>query len=134
MLQEGCLIPSIGGGLCQLSNALYQVAVDAGCEIVERHPHSRTVPGSATGAGRDATVAWNYVDLRCRAKTELTLAVKLTAEHLVVVLHGDIHAGSIPVPLDSLPVPMATQTIGVDHACDTCGRTECFRHFPTASS
>src|ERR1700733_8217324 len=25
MLQEGCLVPAVGGGLCQLSNALYDV-------------------------------------------------------------------------------------------------------------
>ena len=31
-LREGCLIPSTGGGLCQLSNALYAVALDAGCK------------------------------------------------------------------------------------------------------
>src|ERR1700736_2055138 len=33
-LREGCLIPSPGGGLCQLSNALYEAAQRAGFEIV----------------------------------------------------------------------------------------------------
>jgi hypothetical protein len=28
-LREGCLIPSVGGGLCQLSNALYDAALRA---------------------------------------------------------------------------------------------------------
>jgi hypothetical protein len=84
MLQEGCMIPAIGGGLCQLSNALYQIALDSGCEIVERHRHSRTVPGSATAAGRDATVSWNYVDLRFRPAVDMQLAVELTADHLIV--------------------------------------------------
>jgi VanW like protein len=28
-LREGCLIPNIGGGLCQLSNALYDAALNA---------------------------------------------------------------------------------------------------------
>jgi hypothetical protein len=63
----------------KLSNALYQVALDSGCEIVERHRHSRTVPGSATAAGRDATVAWNYVDLRFRPAVDMQLTVELTA-------------------------------------------------------
>src|SRR5829696_1270535 len=49
MLQGGCLIPAVGGGLCQLSNALYDVALQAGCDIVERHAHSRRVPGTAPG-------------------------------------------------------------------------------------
>ncbi|MGH7002778.1 MAG: VanW family protein, partial [Alphaproteobacteria bacterium] len=35
-LREGCVIPSVGGGLCQLSNALYDAALKAGFEIVER--------------------------------------------------------------------------------------------------
>lgn len=134
MLQEGCLIPSVGGGLCQLSNALYQVAMEAGCDILERHPHSRTVPGSATAAGRDATVAWNYVDLRFRPKTELTLEVRLTAEHLVVALRGDIApASERPLNLQGLQAP-PNRSIGDDHACDTCGREECFRHPSNLSS
>ncbi|HXP03758.1 MAG TPA: VanW family protein, partial [Stellaceae bacterium] len=41
MLQQGCLVPATGGGLCQLSNAIYEAALQAGCEIVERHAHSR---------------------------------------------------------------------------------------------
>src|SRR5580704_1567654 len=55
MLREGCMMASVGGGLCQLSNALYDAALAAGCEIVERHAHSLVVPGSAAVAGRDAT-------------------------------------------------------------------------------
>jgi len=34
-LREGCLILTIGGGLCQLSNALYDAALQAGLQIVE---------------------------------------------------------------------------------------------------
>jgi hypothetical protein len=59
-LQEGCLIPAVGGGLCQLSNAIYDAALQSGCEIVERHAHSQVVPGSTAAEGRDATVTWNY--------------------------------------------------------------------------
>lgn len=48
-LREGCLVTSTGGGLCQLSNGLYEAALAAGFEIVERHAHSRLVPGSQIG-------------------------------------------------------------------------------------
>ena len=71
MLQQGCLVAATGGGLCQLSNALYVAALHADCEIVERHAHSRRVAGSAAALGRDATVAWNYVDLRFRPRRDL---------------------------------------------------------------
>jgi vancomycin resistance protein YoaR len=123
MLQEGCMIPAIGGGLCQLSNALYQTALDSGCEIVERHRHSRTVPGSATASGRDATIAWNYVDLRFRPVVDMQLAVEVTRGHLIVALRSSVPTRS-PLPADeSLP----GSPIGDEHACDTCGAAECFR-------
>jgi hypothetical protein len=93
MLQEGCLVPATGGGLCQLSNALYDVALRAGTEIVERHAHSRVVPGSAAVGGRDATVAWNYVDLRWRADQDLLIEARLDGDALLVRLRG--RAGSV---------------------------------------
>ena len=43
-LREGCIIPSIGGGLCQLSNALYDAALKANFEIIERHAHTKSSP------------------------------------------------------------------------------------------
>ena len=48
-LREGCVIPSVGGGLCQLSNALYDAALKAGFEIVERHAHTNSGVGSLGG-------------------------------------------------------------------------------------
>jgi vancomycin resistance protein VanW len=56
MVQAGCVVPAIGGGLCQLSNALYELALRTGCEIVERHAHSHRLAGMPQ---HDATVAWN---------------------------------------------------------------------------
>jgi len=50
-LREGCVIPSLGGGLCQLSNALYDAALKAGVEIVERHAHSQVIPASLAEVG-----------------------------------------------------------------------------------
>jgi hypothetical protein len=130
MLQEGCMIPAIGGGLCQLSNALYQVALDAGCEIVERHPHSRIVPGSAAADQRDATVAWNYIDLRFRAKQPLQLHVRLTADELRVALSSDRpdnHGGVGAESFSSQSSPPNTLPIYSDHACESCGQVSCFR-------
>jgi len=121
MLQEGCLLPSVGGGLCQITNGLYQLALAAGCEIVERHAHSRTVPGSATADGRDATVAWNYVDLRFRAPCDLQLTAELTSQSLAVTLRA-----RGPVALTQQPSPdSAAPPIGGDHACDTCDALDC---------
>lgn len=85
-LRQGCLVPTVAGGLCQLSNSLYQAARRAGCEIVERHGHTAAIPNSPFPPGEDATVFWNYVDLRFRAHRGMTLRVRLTADALVVAL------------------------------------------------
>ena len=87
-LREGCVIASVGGGLCQLSNSLYDAALTAGCEIVERHAHSRRLPGSLAAVGRDATIFWNYVDLRFRAPVDCQLEVVLDRDKLTVALRA----------------------------------------------
>jgi hypothetical protein len=87
-LREGCVIASVGGGLCQLSNALYDAALTAGCAIVERHAHSRRLPGSMAALGRDATIFWNYVDLRFRPAVDCQLEVSLDRDKLTVALRA----------------------------------------------
>jgi hypothetical protein len=128
MLQEGCLVPSIGGGICQLSNALYDVALQAGCEIVERHPHSRIVPGSQATHGRDATVAWNYVDLRFRSARPLLLRVRVSRDALEVELRAREIADATP---DAGTDDGARDTAS---SCVTCGEVSCFRHRHVAGS
>ncbi len=80
-LREGCIVPSIAGGLCQLSNALYDAALQADFEILERHAHSEVVPGSVAEQGKDATIFWNYVDLRFRSSETFTIEAWMTDEN-----------------------------------------------------
>ena len=87
-LRQGCLIPSIGGGLCQLSNAIYDLALTSGCDIVERHAHTQVIPGSAAEQGRDATVFWNYVDLRFRPQQDILITTALSADELILRFWG----------------------------------------------
>ena len=122
MLQQGCLVPATGGGLCQLSNALYDAALQAGCEIVERHAHSRRVAGSAAALGRDATVAWNYVDLRFRPLAPVRIEARLTRDDLVIRFRSD-RAAEKPSDPES-----ATEPAAVARSCATCGEVSCFRH------
>lgn len=49
-------VKGIGGGVCQASTTLYQAAVRAGLQILNREPHSDSV--SYTDYGKDATVYW----------------------------------------------------------------------------
>jgi vancomycin resistance protein VanW len=63
-LRGGCVTPAIGGGLCLLSNAIFELAVRSGWRIIERHGHSlEAVPPAAGTVPLDATVAWPDVDL-----------------------------------------------------------------------
>jgi hypothetical protein len=120
-LREGCLIPSIGGGLCQLSNALYEAAVGAGFEIVERHAHSRAVPGSRAAEGLDATVFWNYVDLRFRSNSPFRIEAGLRYGKLEVRIRS-WRNGRRVLPLHAL---------GNDRRpndCLSCEETECHLH------
>ncbi len=128
MLQEGCIIPSIGGGLCQLSNSLYDVCLSSGCEIIERHPHSSVIPGSAAALGRDATVAWNYVDFRFRAPIPLLLESFLTHDNLVVRLRAT-HRDPTMTSQSRAGLPYFTTPPKLHaNSCETCGTQSCFRH------
>ena len=85
-LRSGCMIPSVGGGICQLTNALSRVAHAAGMEIVERHSHSVHPPGFFIDDKTDATVFWNYIDLRFRSPRRIRIGAQLTESTLAVRL------------------------------------------------
>lgn len=132
MLQQGCLIPSVGGGLCQLSNALYDAALQSGCEILERHAHSQIVPGSAAADGRDATVAWNYVDLRFRSRVPLLIRARVTTDELEIsfcAFPGTVVPKEKPAAAmaraKASAAPQVQERIAT---CATCSETECYRH------
>jgi vancomycin resistance protein VanW len=58
---------TVGGGLCQLSGAIYYLALRAGLTALERYPHSQdiyTPETRFTPLGSDATVVYGYKDLR----------------------------------------------------------------------
>ena len=85
-LRGGCMVPSVGGGICQLTNALSRVAHSAGLEIVERHSHTAHPPGFFIDDDTDATVFWNYIDLRFRSPVPLRIGAMLTETTLIVRL------------------------------------------------
>ncbi|CAM5774250.1 hypothetical protein LMIY3S_04449 [Labrys miyagiensis] len=126
-LREGCLISSVGGGLCQLSNALYEAALEAGFDIVERHAHSRVVPGSRAQLGRDATVFWNYVDFRVRSRHAFRVEARMSRDQLEITFRGFAAqtAQALREP-DSQARPTA-------HDCTRCGRQDCHRNDPERS-
>jgi vancomycin resistance protein VanW len=73
------LAETVGGGLCQLSGALYELALRGGLDIVERRAHSQDLYEEAerfTPLGLDATVVFGFTDLRFRNRTGRALAFR----------------------------------------------------------
>ena len=56
------IVPSVGGGVCKIASLLYNVVILSNLQVVERHPHSMTVP--YVPPGQDATVAYGTCDFR----------------------------------------------------------------------
>ncbi len=69
----GELRPGLGGGLCQVSSTLYNAALLANLEIVERHNHSLVV--NYLPVGRDATISIGWADLKFRNSREHHLLI-----------------------------------------------------------
>ncbi len=57
-------MPGIGGGICQVSSTLFNSALLSGMNIIERTPHFE--PVSYIPVGRDATVAYGFLDFQFR--------------------------------------------------------------------
>ncbi len=86
-LHDGRLSNGPGGGLCQVANLLYWLAVHAGLEVLERHrhdldlfpDHERTAP-----FGCGATVFFPFKDLRFRNPHPwpVMLEVRVDATHV----------------------------------------------------
>ena len=60
--ENGQVVPSYGGGICQVSSTLYNAVIYAELEIVERYPHSMAV--DYVEPSRDAAIAGGVMDFR----------------------------------------------------------------------
>jgi len=63
-ITEDEVVPTLGGGVCQVASTLYNAALLANLAIVERHAHSRAIRSAPPGF--DATVVYGTKDLRFR--------------------------------------------------------------------
>jgi len=80
VLHNGRIEKGIGGGLCQLGNLLYWMALHSPLTITERYRHgfdvfpdiNRKIPFAC-----GATLAYNYIDLQLRNDTKDTFQINL---------------------------------------------------------
>ena len=72
---DGEVVNAIGGGNCQVSTTIYNAAkkID-GVEITERHEHGKDV--GYIEMGKDATVAYDYLDLKFENNNDFDLKLQ----------------------------------------------------------
>ncbi len=90
---NGKMTVARGGGLCQLSNLLFELFLYSPLEIRERKGHKKKeFPDSGTAlAGLDATVSEGWADLKVRNSTQQVFQIKLalTGERIYGILRTD---------------------------------------------
>lgn len=74
---NGKTVQEFGGGICQVSSALYYCALLGDLEIVRRTNHS--YPSSYVPIGLDATVSWGSPDFRFRNNTDYPIRIEASA-------------------------------------------------------
>lgn len=93
------IVPSMGGGVCQGASTLYSALLRTGLQIVERHPHSLTVP--YLPPGEDATVAYGYLDFKFRNNRDTPVLIAAQTDpskrYLTVAVWGQTKAPNITV-------------------------------------
>jgi vancomycin resistance protein VanW len=97
LLADGAAVEGVGGGLCQLANLLYWLALHSPLTVTERHHHSLDVfpdSGRVLPFGSGASVFYNYIDLQFRNDTKLTFRFRVWVddEHL----RGELLADEFP--------------------------------------
>lgn len=76
--KDNKIIKAIGGGNCQVSTTIYNAALGVkGLKITERHEHDRDV--AYVEDGKDATVAYDYLDLKFKNNNSYSIKVYASA-------------------------------------------------------
>ncbi len=82
------IVTSEGGGVCKIASLLYNVVILADLPVIERHPHSMTVP--YVPPGQDATVAYGVCDFRFKNINDGPLLIwsEMIGETLYIAFYG----------------------------------------------
>jgi vancomycin resistance protein YoaR len=88
VLVDGEPVEDTGGGVCQVVTTLYNAALYAELEIIQRNSHS--APVGYVDMGFDATVAGDYYDLKFINNTPRPILVTSRVSHqrLTIEIHG----------------------------------------------
>lgn len=75
----GEVVDGIGGGICQISSTLYNAALMANLQIVERRNHQFVT--SYVGPGRDATVVYGVTDFKFKNTRKYPVRITASARN-----------------------------------------------------
>ena len=75
--ENGEVVDGIGGGICQISSTLYNAALMADMQIIERRNHQFVT--SYVGAGRDATVVYGLTDFKFKNTRKYPIKLKASS-------------------------------------------------------
>jgi vancomycin resistance protein YoaR len=84
----GRLVPSLGGGICQVATTLFNTVFESGLPVVERRNHSFYI--SSYPKGRDAAVSWGGIDFKFKNDTAhwIYVAAAYTNSSVTISLYG----------------------------------------------
>ena len=91
----GNIVMTEGGGVCKIATTLYNLAVLADMEIVERHHHS--MPINYVPYGQDATVAFGINDFKFKNTSNGNILIwsKLIGHRLYMGFYGSSYSPNV---------------------------------------
>lgn len=109
----------IGGGVCQTSSTLFNAAVRADLEIIERNPHAW--PSSYIEKGFDATVNYPGLDMKFRNNTEwpVFIVAAYSDRKVTVNIYGYSLGKDVRIDLESKQIKVIPKPEGVAHVINT---------------
>lgn len=112
--QNGQVVDGLGGGICQISSTLYNAAVAADMEIMQRRNH-QFVP-SYVNAGYDATVVWGSTDFQFLNRRNYPIKIEASVSGGIarITIHGLKNANEPTCSIETSTVKNTSKTIVVD--------------------
>ena len=112
--ENGQVVDGVGGGICQISTTIYNAAVEADMEIVERRNH-QFVPSYVSG-GYDATVAWGSTDFQFKNTRDYPIKIEVDVSGGVasVGIYGLLTDDEYDISITTKTVKSTSTTLVVD--------------------
>lgn len=80
--ENGDKVPTVGGGICQISSTLYMAAKNGGFPVIERHSHSHSVPYA--DSNNDATVSYDGYDFKFQNNRDMPIIIRISTDGATV--------------------------------------------------